>query len=147
MAIPTLQMPMLDIISVRALPFMLYVLQTLDDDDDEQHRSPSLGSSPRAHESGAQNADVPESPRGEFEPCTRLEDLKLGIHYPDGTNGRDCTNEVLSARKDAEIIPLHEIIFSSLDKPKLLSQIRQAIHCSTALISRRFLSYATVMEL
>lgn len=39
-----------------------YVPQTLDDDD-EQHRSPSVGSSPRAHESGAQNADVPESPR------------------------------------------------------------------------------------
>lgn len=102
--------------------FLKHVLQTLDDDD-EQHRSPSVGSSPRAHESGAQNADVPESPRGEFEPCTRLEDLKLGIHYPDGTNGRDCTNEVISARKDAEIIPLHEIIFSSLDKPKLLSQL------------------------
>jgi hypothetical protein len=103
--------------------FLKYVLHT-PDDDDEPHQSPSVGSSPRAHESGDQNADIPESPRGEFEPCTRLEDLNLGFHYPDGTNGRDCTNEVLSARKDAEIMPLHEIIFSSLDKPKLLSQVQ-----------------------
>lgn len=33
------------------------------DDIDESHQSPSVGSSPRAHESGGQNADKPESPR------------------------------------------------------------------------------------
>lgn len=36
--------------------------------------------------------------RGEFEPCTRLEDLNLGFYNLDGINGRDCINEVLSAR-------------------------------------------------
>ncbi|KAF3338205.1 hypothetical protein FCM35_KLT17042 [Carex littledalei] len=68
MAVPTLQMPMLDIISVRALPFMLATFVDMND--------------------------------------------------------MNLLKEVLQNHK-----------------------IRQAIHCSTASISRRFLSYATVKEL
>ncbi|KAJ4786516.1 hypothetical protein LUZ62_037762 [Rhynchospora pubera] len=105
--------------------FLRYVQQTPDDenDDDESKQSQCVGSSPREYEIGVQNVDKFPNPRGEFEPCTRLEDLNLGFHNTEGTNGKDCTNEVLSARKDAEILPLHEIIFSSIDKPKLLSQL------------------------
>ncbi|XBJ06246.1 hypothetical protein VPH35_024894 [Triticum aestivum] len=44
-----------------------------------------------------------------------MEDLSLGP--------REGVDEAISARRDTEIHLLHEIIFSSVDKPKLLSQL------------------------
>ncbi|KAL3638899.1 hypothetical protein CASFOL_016806 [Castilleja foliolosa] len=49
---------------------------------------------------------------GDFETCSKLEDLNLDV----GNN----TNE---KRHEALHTPIHEVIFSTLDKPKLLSQL------------------------
>ncbi|WOL18788.1 serine/threonine-protein kinase STY46-like isoform X4 [Canna indica] len=59
--------------------------------------------------------------RIEFEPCSKLEDLNLDVKVT-VQEIRD-PQEVLSARQDIKNTPVHEIIFSSIDKPKLLSQL------------------------
>ncbi|XP_030521396.1 serine/threonine-protein kinase STY8-like isoform X2 [Rhodamnia argentea] len=65
------------------------------------------------------NGDV----ANEFEPCSKLEDLNLDVRkisndvhgiYPPETN---------SKWQEISNIPIHEVIFSTVDKPKLLSQL------------------------
>ncbi|XP_078440919.1 serine/threonine-protein kinase STY46-like isoform X2 [Wolffia australiana] len=58
----------------------------------------------------------------DFEPCSKLEDLSLDVkrlvdEFEDGGN----LTEASSTRQMQ--IPVHEIIFSTADKPKLLSQL------------------------
>ncbi|XP_042440478.1 serine/threonine-protein kinase STY17-like [Zingiber officinale] len=57
----------------------------------------------------------------EFEPCSKLEDLNLDVRDVAQDDGE--AEEALSARQDIKDVPVHEIIFSSIDKPKLLSQL------------------------
>lgn len=57
----------------------------------------------------------------DFEPCSKLEDLNLDVRDVAQDDGD--AEEALSARQDIKDIPVHEIIFSSIDKPKLLSQL------------------------
>ncbi|KAG6478574.1 hypothetical protein ZIOFF_062017 [Zingiber officinale] len=57
----------------------------------------------------------------EFEPCSKLEDLNLDVRDVAQDDGE--AEEALSARQDIKDVPVHEIIFSSIDKPKLLSQV------------------------
>ncbi|KAL3649853.1 hypothetical protein CASFOL_006256 [Castilleja foliolosa] len=49
---------------------------------------------------------------GDFETCSKLEDLNLDV----GNNSNDKRHEAL-------YIPIHEVIFSTLNKPKILSQL------------------------
>ncbi|KAL4559110.1 hypothetical protein LXL04_031243 [Taraxacum kok-saghyz] len=53
-----------------------------------------------------------------FEPCSQLEDLNLEV----GRNSGEALGES-SRRVDVPDIPIHEVIFSAIDKPKLLSQL------------------------
>ncbi|XP_074566620.1 serine/threonine-protein kinase STY17-like [Curcuma longa] len=57
----------------------------------------------------------------DFEPCSKLEDLNLDVRDVAQDDGE--AEEALSARQDIKDVPVHEIIFSSIDKPKLLSQL------------------------
>ncbi|PKI76069.1 hypothetical protein CRG98_003541 [Punica granatum] len=52
----------------------------------------------------------------EFEPCSKLEDLNLDV--------RKNAEDVNKFPKRQELtVPIHEVIFSTVDKPKLLSQV------------------------
>lgn len=59
----------------------------------------------------------------DFEPCSKLEDLNLDVR----NNAEDIEErnlaQTISGRQDVSYIPVHEIIFSTIDKPKLLSQL------------------------
>ncbi|XP_047342125.1 serine/threonine-protein kinase STY46-like isoform X1 [Impatiens glandulifera] len=66
---------------------------------------------------------------GQFEACSKLEDLNLDVKknstHDDGR--RDMKNFSVSwrdkCRKDNSLIQIHEVLFSTTDKPKLLSQL------------------------
>eukprot|EP00268_Persea_americana_P056590 TRINITY_DN6695_c0_g1_i2.p1 TRINITY_DN6695_c0_g1~~TRINITY_DN6695_c0_g1_i2.p1 ORF type:complete len:246 (+),score=65.32 TRINITY_DN6695_c0_g1_i2:572-1309(+) len=59
----------------------------------------------------------------DFEPCSKLEDLNLDVrNNAEDIEERNLT-ETIYGRHDAPHIPVHEIIFSTIDKPKLLSQL------------------------
>ncbi|XP_012066046.1 serine/threonine-protein kinase STY46 isoform X2 [Jatropha curcas] len=59
----------------------------------------------------------------DFEPCSKLEDLNLDVRKT--SKGREETydREDVSRRQKFMHVPLHEVIFSTVDKPKLLSQL------------------------
>ncbi|XP_026405312.1 serine/threonine-protein kinase STY8-like [Papaver somniferum] len=63
------------------------------------------------------NSDV------DFEPCSKLEDLNLDIRMIAEGTERNNAIENLSMRQEVPYASIHEIIFSTLDKPKLLSQL------------------------
>ncbi|KAK9080772.1 hypothetical protein SSX86_000530 [Deinandra increscens subsp. villosa] len=84
-----------------------------DGDEDQQDLTVGLTSShasDRNHEMG-------------FEPCSKLEDLNLDF----GRNSLDKDKGNLDGdsftRQDDIHVPIHEVIFSAVDKPKLLSQL------------------------
>ncbi|XP_028763682.1 serine/threonine-protein kinase STY46 isoform X1 [Neltuma alba] len=54
----------------------------------------------------------------EFEPCSKLEDLNLDV----GKNSKEVTDNYSQMHEQLSI-PVHEVIFSAIDKPKLLSQL------------------------
>ncbi|KAI5654381.1 hypothetical protein M9H77_31568 [Catharanthus roseus] len=58
----------------------------------------------------------------DFEPCSKLEDLNLDVINSNdlerGTSAEDFTR-----RQEVSYAPIHEVIFSTVDKPKLLSQL------------------------
>ncbi|KAE8100439.1 hypothetical protein FH972_018336 [Carpinus fangiana] len=59
----------------------------------------------------------------DFEPCSKLEDLNLDVR----NNTKDMEERYLtnnfSRRQELSHVPVHEVIFSTIDKPKLLSQL------------------------
>ncbi|CAK9187368.1 unnamed protein product [Ilex paraguariensis] len=59
----------------------------------------------------------------DFEPCTKLEDLNLDVRKNSGEMERDIPAEDFPRRQEVSHIPIHEVIFSTIDKPKLLSQL------------------------
>ncbi|RWR86867.1 Protein kinase domain-containing protein [Cinnamomum micranthum f. kanehirae] len=64
----------------------------------------------------------------DFEPCSKLEDLNLDVrNNAEDIEERNLT-ETIYGRHDAPHIPVHEIIFSTIDKPKLLSQDTDGLH-------------------
>ncbi|KAF5444587.1 hypothetical protein F2P56_033711 [Juglans regia] len=90
-----------------------------DGDDDQQFVS-SFSNSRSSCD--AANEVVPSEKRSgdcaiEFEPCSRLEDLNLDARR----NSRSTDN--FSRRQEFPHFPIHEVIFSTIDKPKLLSQL------------------------
>lgn len=59
----------------------------------------------------------------DFEPCSKLEDLNLDVRKTSKGIERRHLTENTSARQEVPHIPIHEVIFSTVDKPKLLSQL------------------------
>ncbi|KAL5843785.1 hypothetical protein ACOSQ4_009743 [Xanthoceras sorbifolium] len=59
----------------------------------------------------------------DFEPCSKLEDLNLDVRKNSKDMGERYLTENFSRRLEISHIPIHEVIFSSVDKPKLLSQL------------------------
>ncbi|XP_068658635.1 serine/threonine-protein kinase STY46-like isoform X1 [Aristolochia californica] len=60
----------------------------------------------------------------DFEPCSKLEDLNLDVRKNVGNaEKRKDLAKSSSGRQDTFHLPVHEIIFSTIDKPKLLSQL------------------------
>ncbi|WOK94634.1 serine/threonine-protein kinase STY46-like isoform X4 [Canna indica] len=92
------------------------------DDPQQSARDNSTGEpTDDAHE-GNVAPDLRNKDQGtEFEPCSRLGDLNLKVK--DTTREIRDIKEALSDREDINEIAIHEIIFSSIDKPKLLSQL------------------------
>ncbi|XP_040995882.1 serine/threonine-protein kinase STY46-like isoform X2 [Juglans microcarpa x Juglans regia] len=95
-----------------------------DGNDDQQ--SVSALSTPRPSCNAANEGVVPSQKRDcaiEFEPCAKLEDLNLDVRR----NPRDMEEryhtENFSRRQEFSKVPIHEVIFSTIDKPKLLSQL------------------------
>lgn len=85
-----------------------------------QEEKPKGNGAPAPSQNGNGGGPLASSLRDDQEfPCERMmEDLSLGRR-----NGVD-DFEAISARRDTpEILLIHEIIFSSIDKPKLLSQL------------------------
>ncbi|XP_073305475.1 serine/threonine-protein kinase STY46-like isoform X2 [Primulina huaijiensis] len=60
---------------------------------------------------------------GDVETCSKLEDLNLGVWKNSNGISREKPAEDLTRRKEALRTPIHEMIFSTVDKPKLLSQL------------------------
>ncbi|KAK7848684.1 serine/threonine-protein kinase sty46 [Quercus suber] len=59
----------------------------------------------------------------DFEPCSKLEDLNLDVkRNPEDMEERYLTKNH-SGRQELSHVPIHEVIFSTTDKPKLLSQL------------------------
>ncbi|XP_024972204.1 serine/threonine-protein kinase STY46-like isoform X2 [Cynara cardunculus var. scolymus] len=58
-----------------------------------------------------------------FEPCSKLEDLNLEVRRNSVDKERVNLEGESSRRVDVPDVPIHEVIFSAIDKPKLLSQL------------------------
>ncbi|KAA8546549.1 hypothetical protein F0562_002712 [Nyssa sinensis] len=59
----------------------------------------------------------------DFEPCSKLEDLNLDVRKNSNDIDRRFLPEKFSTRQEISHVPIHEVIFSTIDKPKLLSQL------------------------
>ncbi|XAR62466.1 Dual-specificity kinase [Bertholletia excelsa] len=102
-------------------------LETKSEGDDEQIAN--FLSSPRlCFGAGNEGAVVASQNRNrdherEFEPCSKLEDLNLDVRKIPSDIERSLPAENLSRRQESSRIRIHEVIFSTVDKPKLLSQL------------------------
>lgn len=59
----------------------------------------------------------------EFEPCSKLEDLNLDVRKSSKDMEERYHSGDVSRRQEVSHVPIHEFIFSTVDKPKLLSQV------------------------
>ncbi|XP_020088654.1 serine/threonine-protein kinase STY8-like isoform X2 [Ananas comosus] len=92
--------------------------------NDDMQPSPYIGSSSEGCHSNGNKGDLPPNRRIEFEPCSRLEDLNLNMRkISKDIEDRSDPSEALSTRNDIRHVPIHEITFSSIDKPKVLCQL------------------------
>ncbi|KAL1543710.1 non-specific serine/threonine protein kinase [Salvia divinorum] len=60
---------------------------------------------------------------GDHETYSKLEDLNLDVRKDSNDVNKEISLEDFALREEASFLPIHEIIFSTLDKPKLLSQL------------------------
>nr|GEY99013.1 serine/threonine-protein kinase STY46-like [Tanacetum cinerariifolium] len=58
-----------------------------------------------------------------FEPCSKLEDLNLEVKRNSLDKDKEDLDGDSYTRQDDSHVPIHEVIFSAVDKPKLLSQL------------------------
>ncbi|PSS31724.1 Serine/threonine-protein kinase [Actinidia chinensis var. chinensis] len=96
-------------------------------DGDEDQLVVSVPSTSRLR-SNANSAVVSSHSRNrdydcEFEPCSKLEDLNLDVIKNSNDIERRFLTENISRRQENSHLPIHEVIFSTVDKPKLLSQL------------------------
>ncbi|KAJ6685252.1 SERINE/THREONINE-PROTEIN KINASE TNNI3K-RELATED [Salix purpurea] len=59
----------------------------------------------------------------DFEPCSKLEDLNLDVRKSSKDMEERYHLEDVSRRQEVSHVPIHEFIFCTVDKPKLLSQL------------------------
>uniref|UniRef100_A0A803NJ03 non-specific serine/threonine protein kinase n=2 Tax=Cannabis sativa TaxID=3483 RepID=A0A803NJ03_CANSA len=60
----------------------------------------------------------------DFEPCSKLEDLNLDVGEKNSKDTEEqCAKKMLSRRQESFPIYIHEVIFCTVDRPKLLSQL------------------------
>ncbi|CAI9291540.1 unnamed protein product [Lactuca saligna] len=62
-------------------------------------------------------------PEMDFEACSKLEDLNLEVKKTSLDKVKQNLDEDSFRRQDDIHVPIHEVIFSAVDKPKLLSQL------------------------
>ncbi|KAK4429530.1 Serine/threonine-protein kinase STY46 [Sesamum alatum] len=104
--------------------FIENVCSRSDDDlDGEQVPSVPPISFPRGSVSNGVQSLNDRNSGGDFETCYKLEDLNLDVRKISDDINRETSAEDLSRRQEAPQTPIHEIIFSTIDKPKLLSQL------------------------
>ncbi|XP_065016997.1 serine/threonine-protein kinase STY46-like isoform X6 [Musa acuminata AAA Group] len=99
-------------------------IQTGACEDDAQQQSVRIDSNGKGYSDIVHEGDMVPNLRDrgiEFEPCSKLEDLNLDVK--DIAQEIRDSKEVHSMRHDIKDVAIHEIIFSSIDKPKLLSQL------------------------
>ncbi|CAD5187328.1 unnamed protein product [Musa acuminata subsp. malaccensis] len=101
-------------------------IQTGACEDDAQQQSVRIDSNGKGYSDIVHEGDMVPNLRNrdrgiEFEPCSKLEDLNLDVK--DIAQEIRDSKEVHSMRHDIKDVAIHEIIFSSIDKPKLLSQL------------------------
>ncbi|CAA3005281.1 serine threonine- kinase STY8-like isoform X1 [Olea europaea subsp. europaea] len=107
--------------------FIENIFSRADDIDGEQVSSIPSASRPCGEDG---NEDAPSLNHGkctgDFEPCSKLEDLNLDVRRNSNDRNRETPTEDLLRRQEVQhipILPIHEVIFSTIDKPKLLSQL------------------------
>ncbi|PIN16258.1 Tyrosine kinase [Handroanthus impetiginosus] len=96
-----------------------------DDFEDEQASSVPPVSFPHGSvNNGVQSLhDRNRNCGGDFETCSKLEDLNLDVRKnPNGVD-KEINVEDFPTRHEASHTPIHEVIFSTVDKPKLLSKL------------------------
>ncbi|GMN48430.1 hypothetical protein TIFTF001_017601 [Ficus carica] len=96
-----------------------------DGNDDQDFTS--ILTTPRPSSDGA-NDEVLSHKRtrnhaSDFEPCSKLEDLNLDVRKTSKDTTKGDATEKFSRRQDSSHVAVHEVIFSTIDKPKLLSQL------------------------
>ncbi|CAM8946191.1 unnamed protein product [Rhodiola kirilowii] len=91
------------------------------DNDSHQYASDLPIPRPTLHADDESDVGSHVRERDDTEACTKLGNLNLNI----SNNSRELGNLHLEYRvaRRAEGIPIHEVIFSTIDKPKLLSQL------------------------
>ncbi|XP_057423662.1 serine/threonine-protein kinase STY8-like isoform X2 [Lotus japonicus] len=99
-------------------------ISTRSDDEDQQivnsHPSSSNsinGGAASSHQSTTRDLAT------EFEPCSKLEDLNLDVIKNSKETEEKFLTDNFSQSHEHSSVPVHEIIFSSVDRPKLLSQL------------------------
>ncbi|XP_057795485.1 serine/threonine-protein kinase STY8-like [Salvia miltiorrhiza] len=97
---------------------------TRDDDLDGEQISSALPSSfPRDSVNNGVHSSNGRDSGGDYETCSKLEDLNLDVRKDSNDVNREIPADNFTQREEASCLPIHEIIFSTLDKPKLLSQL------------------------
>lgn len=84
-------------------------------DTDEDQQELTVG--PAVSDSSDRNCETG------FEPCFKLEDLNLEVKRNSLDKDKEDFDGDTFTRKDDSHVPIHEVIFSAVDKPKLLSQL------------------------
>ncbi|XP_051139457.1 serine/threonine-protein kinase STY46-like isoform X2 [Andrographis paniculata] len=72
---------------------------------------------------GIQSSNERNKKSGGDETCSKLEDLNLEVRRNSYGIKRENSAEDICERQEASYTPIHEVIFSTVDKPKLLSQL------------------------
>ncbi|KAL0351597.1 UNVERIFIED_CONTAM: Serine/threonine-protein kinase STY46 [Sesamum calycinum] len=103
--------------------FMENVGSRGDDLDGEQVLSVPPVSLPHGSVSNGVQSLNDRNSGGDFETCSKLEDLNLDVRKISDDINRETSAEDLSRRQETLQTPIHEVIFSTIDKPKLLSQL------------------------
>ncbi|KAF7812945.1 serine/threonine-protein kinase STY46-like isoform X1 [Senna tora] len=78
---------------------------------------PTNGGAVSSHKSRARDSAA------EFEPCSKLENLNLDVRKNSNEIEERYVTDNYSLRHEQSSVPVHEVIFSTVDKPKLLSQL------------------------
>ncbi|XP_061341997.1 serine/threonine-protein kinase STY46-like [Gastrolobium bilobum] len=102
-------------------------ISTRTDGEDQQivNTHSVLGSTSHATNGGAVSShkSTMRDLATEFEPCSKLEDLNLDVRKNSKETEEKFLTDNFSQRHELSSVPVHEIIFSTVDKPKLLSQL------------------------